>query len=174
MSQIILKDRTAHLASYTFFTRDVYQYKTRHFHNSINHHKHVFHKMLIISYFCHVNIAKFLTTALLQNTSRSSHLQMLFKEGVLKSFADFTGKQCWSLFLKNFVKERLQHRCFPVKFTKLLRTSFLQNTSGGCLCMFLEITIAIKQLFCNLAVTYQLFFLLDTSFDVQKVDLVCL
>ena len=27
MPQIILKDRTAHLASYTFFTRDVDQYK---------------------------------------------------------------------------------------------------------------------------------------------------
>ena len=27
MPQIILKERTAHLASYTFFTRDVNQYK---------------------------------------------------------------------------------------------------------------------------------------------------
>ena len=27
MSQIIFKERTAHLASYTFFTRDVDQYK---------------------------------------------------------------------------------------------------------------------------------------------------
>ena len=27
MPQIILKERTAHLASYTFFTRDVDQYK---------------------------------------------------------------------------------------------------------------------------------------------------
>ena len=30
----------------------------------------------------------------------------------------------------NFIKKRLQHRCFPMKFTKSLRTPFfLQNTS---------------------------------------------
>ena len=29
MPQIILKERTAHLASYTFFTRDVDQYKNK-------------------------------------------------------------------------------------------------------------------------------------------------
>ena len=39
-----------------------------------------------------------------------------------------------SLFNKaaNFTKRRLQHKCFPVKFPKLLRTLFLQNTSSGC------------------------------------------
>ena len=31
------------------------------------------------------------------------------------------------------LKERLWHRCFPVNFTKLLRTPFLQNTSGWLL-----------------------------------------
>ena len=31
----------------------------------------------------------------------------------------------------NFVKNRLQHRCFPVKIEKFLRTLLLQNTSGG-------------------------------------------
>ena len=29
-------------------------------------------------------------------------------------------------------KKRLQHRCFPVKLAKILRTTFLQNTSCGC------------------------------------------
>ena len=32
----------------------------------------------------------------------------------------------------NFIKKRLEHRCFPVKLAKFLRTTFLQNTSGGC------------------------------------------
>ena len=33
--------------------------------------------------------------------------------------------------------KRLQHRCFPVKSVKLLRTPFLQNTSGGVgVCLF--------------------------------------
>ena len=31
----------------------------------------------------------------------------------------------------NFIKKRLQHRCFPVTFAKYSRTPFLQNTSGG-------------------------------------------
>ena len=63
----------------------------------------------------------------------SSRAQMFFKIGVLKRFANFTGKHlCWSLFLKNLQaeglqlhKKRLQHRCFPVKFAKFLRTTFL-------------------------------------------------
>ena len=32
----------------------------------------------------------------------------------------------------NLLKKRLWHRCFPVNFAKFLRTSFLQNTFGGC------------------------------------------
>ena len=75
---------------------------------------------------------------------RSSRLQMFFKLSALKNFVNFTGKHlCWSLFLIklqawNFVKKRLQHRCFPVKFAKVLRTPVLKNTSGGYfyLCCF--------------------------------------
>ena len=32
----------------------------------------------------------------------------------------------------NFIKYRLQHRCFPMKFANFLRRPFLQNNSGGC------------------------------------------
>ena len=54
------------------------------------------------------------------------------KKGVLKNFANFTGKQlCWSLFLEpqasNFIKKRLQHSCFPTKFPKFLRSPILKN-----------------------------------------------
>ena len=39
---------------------------------------------------------------------RSSRWQMLFKIGVLKNFASFTGKHlCWSLFLKKLFKKDL-------------------------------------------------------------------
>ena len=31
----------------------------------------------------------------------------------------------------NFIENRFQHRCFPVKFAKFIRTPFLQNTSIG-------------------------------------------
>ena len=47
--------------------------------------------------------------------SRSSHSQMFFKIGVLKSFAIFTGlKAC------NYIKDRFQPRCFHEKFAKFL------------------------------------------------------
>ena len=73
--------------------------KICHFHSFINQQEHLFNRALITSYFCLVNIAKFLRTAFLQNSSR----------GVLKSFANFTGKYlCWSLFLKNLHAGGLQ------------------------------------------------------------------
>ena len=49
----------------------------------------------------------------------------------LKNFVMFTRKHlCWSLLelkLKgcNFIKRRLQHRCFPGNIAKFLRTVFL-------------------------------------------------
>ena len=56
--------------------------------------------------------------------------EVFCKKGVLKNFANFTGKHlCWSLLQTcNFVKKRLQHWCFPVKFAKFLRTFNLRNT----------------------------------------------
>ena len=61
-----------------------------------------------------------------------SSLSMFFKIGVLKTLANFTGKQLrWSLFNKvvglkawSVIKNRLQQRCFSVKFAKFLRTTF--------------------------------------------------
>ena len=63
---------------------------------------------------------------------RSSRSQMYFRTGVLKNFANIYREATVleSLFneyvlLKacNFIKKRLQHGCFPVKFAKVLRTS---------------------------------------------------
>ena len=93
MPQIILKERTAHLASYTFFTRNVDQYKNTSLSQLYQPLKHFFHRTRITSYFRHVNIAKVLRTAFLY-TSRSSGLQMFFKIGILKSFANFTESTC--------------------------------------------------------------------------------
>ena len=48
------------------------------------------------------------------------------KAPVLEShFHKVTGLTC------NFIKNKLQHRCFPVNIVKFLRTVFLQKTSGG-------------------------------------------
>ena len=60
----------------------------------------------------------------------SSWRRCSVKEGVLKKFAGFTGKHLrWSCqaWAYNFVKMRLQHKCFSVKFAKILRTSILKN-----------------------------------------------
>ena len=67
----------------------------------------------------------------------SSRSQMYFKKGVLKNLADFTGKYLLVLessFNKvpglqacNFIKKRLQSRCFLEKFAKYLRAPILRN-----------------------------------------------
>ena len=70
-----------------------------------------------------------------QTPSRSSHRRCSVKEGVVKNLQNFTGKhQRWSLFqiklqakVCNFIKRRLQHMCFPVKFRKFLTTPISKN-----------------------------------------------
>ena len=55
------------------------------------------------------------------------------KAPVLESlFNKYTGLKAY-----DFIKKRLRHRCFPVKFAKFLRTPFLHNTSGGCFWKYL-------------------------------------
>ena len=59
--------------------------------------------------------------------------EVFFKKGVLKNFANFTGKHlCWSLFFNkvadlrvcNFIKKRLQQRYVPVKLAKFYEHLF--------------------------------------------------
>ena len=61
---------------------------------------------------------------------------VFYKKTVLKNFSIFTGKRlCWSLFFNkiagyqscNYIKKRLQHKCFSVNIANFLRTSFLTN-----------------------------------------------
>ena len=66
-------------------------------------------------YYCVVRVGK-------HSNSRS---QMFYKIDALKNLAIFTGKHlCWRFFLINFIKKRLQHRCFPVNIAKCLSTTF--------------------------------------------------
>ena len=66
-------------------------------------------------------------------------LRCSVRQGVLKKFANFTGKQlCRSIFLWScksstckFFKNRLQHKCFPVKFARLLRTPILKRSASN-------------------------------------------
>ena len=53
---------------------------------------------------------------------------MLCEKVVLRDFTKFTGKHLYQSFFFTKVagiKERLQHKCFPVNFVKFLRTPFL-------------------------------------------------
>ena len=70
---------------------------------------------------------------------RSSHRRCSVRKGVLRNYAEFTGKHlCQTLFSNKVAglspatlfKKRLWHRYFPVNFAKFLRTPFLQNTSS--------------------------------------------
>ena len=66
----------------------------------------------------------FRTISRKKNPRRSSCSQVFSKISVLKKFVNFTRKhKCWSHFLIKPPKiKRLQHRCSPVNFAKLLRT----------------------------------------------------
>ena len=68
--------------------------------------------------------------------SRRSRPELICKKGFLRNFAKFTGKHlCHSLFFNKvaglrpatLLKKRLWHRCFPVNFAKLLRTTFFRE-----------------------------------------------
>ena len=101
MPQIILHERTAHLASYTFLQEILINIKHVNPTALSTAKNTFFHRTLITSYVRPSNIAKFLRTSFLQNTSISSRLRMFFQTGVLKTFANFTEKHlCWSRFLK--------------------------------------------------------------------------
>ena len=72
----------------------------------------------------------------------SSHQRCSRKKGVLINFAKLIGRHlCQSFFLDKaaglrpatLLKKRLRHICFPVNFVEVLRTPFLQNTSGRLL-----------------------------------------
>ena len=72
---------------------------------------------------------------------------MLYKIGVSRNFAKFTGKYlCQSLFfnkvadLRDRWKKRTWLRCFPVNFAKFLRAPFLQNTSGRLHFLYMLLT----------------------------------
>ena len=75
-------------------------------------------------------------------TIRSSRSQMIFEIGVLEvwnihrktSVLESLFSKVVSLEPWNFIKKKLQHRCFPVNIAKFLRKFYLKNTTGGCFC----------------------------------------
>ena len=91
--------------------------------------------------------------------------EVFYKETVLKNFAKFTGKHlCQSLFFNKvaglrpatLLKKRLWHRWFSVNFATFSRTHFLQNTSGGCFCLFYAVLLC----WCSLDDVHGVFFVI--------------
>ena len=66
-----------------------------------------------------------------RKTCRSSHLQMFFKIGILKSFAIFTWKIPVLESPLESAKNGLKCRYFLVNIAKSIRIPFLYNTPGG-------------------------------------------
>ena len=86
-------------------------------------------------------------SSLYPKTSKESYHHIKFRKSImnkrcsikktlLKNFAMFTGKHlCWNLCFNknaglqtcNFIKKRLQHRCFLDNTAKFLRTAILRN-----------------------------------------------
>ena len=65
----------------------------------------------------------FILVPILERSEAAAELS--YEKDVLENFAKFTGKHlCQRL--------QSQRQCFPVNLAKFSRTSFLQNTSGGC------------------------------------------
>ena len=69
---------------------------------------------------------------------RSSYLEMILGEGVLKIWCKFTGEHpCQSAIsiklLWNFIEITLQYGCSPVNLQHIFRIPFLKNTFGWLL-----------------------------------------
>ena len=48
----------------------------------------------------------------------------------------------------NFIEKETLAQCFPVNFTKFLRTLFLKNTSGGCFCQWWLFSLLNRWILC--------------------------
>ena len=75
--------------------------------------------------------------------SRSSRPEVFLVKGVLKISSKFTGEHpCRSVIsiklLCNFIETKLWHRCSPVNFLHIFRTSFSLNTSRWLLLPILD------------------------------------
>ena len=83
---------------------------------------------------------------------RSEDVQDIFWTPYVRSIYVLCPGGFQSLFLiklqapATLLKKRLWHRCFPVNFTKSIRTPFLRNISGSC---FLSIPQATPKLSCG-------------------------
>ena len=115
--------------------------------------------------------------------NRNSHRRCFARKGVLRNSAKFSRKHlCQNLFFNKVAdlrpvtlfKKRLWQRCFHVNFTKFLRTSFLQNTSGGYFCKNPRLIIFSVHLLCsrmNLSLFFSQNFSNSNSHCVKSIQI---
>ena len=102
----------------------------------------------------------------MENKVKSSRLQMFFRIGVFKIFADFTGKRLWWIqFLVNYT---LLKRDSNTSFFlwNLQKHLFLQNIHGGCFYRAPE-SISLLADMCKTSVTYENFYI-NRRHGIQK------
>ena len=73
----------------------------------------------------------------IQMTTRSSHQRCSARKGVIRNFSKFTGKHLFQVLFYNKVagpepatllQTRLWHRCFPMNFEKVSKSTFSLRT----------------------------------------------
>ena len=135
MPQIILKERTAHLGSYTFCTRDVDQYKNMPLSQLYQPPRktlsqNTYHWLLSSCECCKVfknsffieHLQKQSFADIPQNSYIFSKVPKTSQESTCVGIAFFKNLQAEALQLH---KKGIHYKCFPVKFVKFLRTPFL-------------------------------------------------
>ena len=69
-----------------------------------------------------------LTSLKTQLKRQKQPLQLFYEKGVLRNVVNFTGKHLYrSLALIELQAKRFKYRCFPVEFTKYLKTEVYQR-----------------------------------------------
>ena len=63
----------------------------------------------------------------ISQTFRSNHRRCPVEKVFLKILQILQANTCVGVLVANFIKKRLRHKCFPVKFEKFLRTPILKN-----------------------------------------------
>ena len=136
MSQIILKERTVHLGSQTFFTRDADQYKNTSLSQLYQPPRIAFsqntnHWLLLSCEYCKV----FENNFFIESLQKQPFADIPQNRYSLKFRKLHRKALCWRLILKNLQaeglplhKKRLYHRFFPANFAKFLRTPFFYRT----------------------------------------------
>ena len=99
------------------------------------------HLGLILNILIWEDCKTFTKIVISRTPSRSSHRRCSVKKIFIKIYKISWENTCVGVvFFKNFIKKRLQHRCFPMKFAKFFRISILKNICERQLLLFLRFT----------------------------------